>query len=271
MMNWRNMSAVTSNGAMKRLSRTDGVIGSSKTGRLLWVSAVITICFITSVGIAQPQWITVREQDGITVKRLERANNPLPAFMATGVVPGDLYDVLAVLDDVPRRTLWVAACAASVELQKTSDANRVLYHRTAAPWPIADRDAVVQINVTLDKIKKKATIRFKPSQTVQHTVSDKYVRMRIEGYYDLKQVDESKTRVKYYVDADPGGWLPDWLIRLASEKSPLKTLQGLRRRVKASKAANQYADFLNRYRQPSTPKEETKAPEAPTQQTVSPE
>ena len=152
-----------------------------------------------------------------------------------------------------------------MELQKTSDANRVLYHRTAAPWPIADRDAVVQINVTLDKIKKKATIRFKPSQTVQHTVSDKYVRMRIEGYYDLEQVDESKTRVKYYVDADPGGWLPDWLIRLASEKSPLKTLQGLRRRVKASKAANQYADFLSRYRQPSTPQEETKTPEAPTQ------
>ena len=112
MMNWRNMSAVTLSGVMKRLGRTDGIIGSSKTRRLFSVGAVLTICFLTSVGIAQPQWITVREQDGITVKRLERANNPLPAFMATGVVPGDLYDVLAVLDDVPRRTLWVAACAA---------------------------------------------------------------------------------------------------------------------------------------------------------------
>ena len=212
------------------------------------VAAVILVCLTNTTVMSKSKWVTARVKDGITVQRLERVDNPLPAFLATGTVPGDIYDVLAVLNDVPRRTLWVAACAASVELHKTSDADRVLYHRTAAPWPFADRDAVVQINVTLDRLKKKATIRFKPSRTIQHTVSDKYVRMRIDGYYDLEQVGESETRVKYFVDADPAGWIPKWLIRLASEESPLKTIQGLRRRVKASKAANQYADFLERYR-----------------------
>ena len=157
----------------------------------LWLAVTIAVCSMTTITLGQPKWVTARVEDGITVQRLERAHNPLPAFLATGTVPGDLYDVLAVLNDVPRRTLWVAACAESIELQKTSDANRVLYHRTAAPWPFADRDAVVQINVTLDQQNKKATIRFKPSRTVRHTVSDKYVRMRIEGYYDLEQVAES--------------------------------------------------------------------------------
>ena len=76
--------------------------------------------------------------------------------------------------------------------------------------------------------------------------------MRIDGYYDLEQVGASETRVKYFVDADPAGWIPKWLIRLASEESPLKTIQGLRRRVKTSKAANQYAAFLKRYRDKET-------------------
>ena len=121
--------------------------------------ALVLTCLMTTITVGQPKWVTARVEDNITVQRLERPNNPLPAFLATGEVPGDLYDVLAVLDDVPRRTLWVAACAASVELQKTSDSNRVIYHRTSAPYPFADRDAVVQINVTLDRAKKKAMIR----------------------------------------------------------------------------------------------------------------
>ena len=224
-------------------------------------TVAVLICLMTSIVMSKPKWVTARVEDGITVQRLEKPNNPLPTFLATGIVPGDIYDVLAVLNDVPRRTLWVAACAASVELQKTSDANRVLYHRTAAPWPFADRDAVVQINVTFDRVTKKATIRFKPSRTIQHTVSDKYVRMRIEGYYDLEQVGESETRVKYYVDADPAGWIPKWLIRLASEESPLRTIQGLRRRVKTSKASHQYADFLKRYRHSAASKADPTVPE----------
>ena len=232
------------------------------TCRLL--SALLIILALGATAQSKTGWETARVEDGITVQRLERSNNPLPAFLATGIVPGDLYDVLAVLNDVPRRTLWVSACAASIELQKTSDASRVLYHRTSAPWPFADRDAVVQINVTLDQSKKRATIRFKPSRTVNHTVSDEYVRMRIEGYYDLEEISPTKTRVKYYVDADPAGWIPKWLIRLASEESPLRTIQGLRRRVRESKASNQYASFLKRYRVPTVPEDNESTPTSTT-------
>ena len=28
----------------------------------------------------------------------------------------------------------------------------------------------------------------------------------------------------YQIDTDPGGWLPNWVIRMASEKNPLNTL-----------------------------------------------
>ena len=231
----------------------------------MYVTATIRFCLCVAgllsllhgTAHSKPGWETARVEDGVTVQRLVRADNSLPAFLATGIVPGDLFDVLAVLNDVPRRTQWVAACAASIELQKTSDSRRVLYHRTSAPWPFADRDAVVQITVTLDRENKKATIRFKPSRTVRYTVSDEYVRMRIEGYYDLEELSATETRVKYYVDADPAGWIPKWLIRPASEEAPLRTIQGLRRRVRDSKASKQYATFLKRYREPVNKSAET--------------
>ena len=97
------------------------------------------------------------------------------------------------------------------------------------PPLFADRDAVVQINVTLDQ-SKESNNSIQASRTVNHTVSDEYVRMRIEGYYDLEEISPTKTRVKYYVTRSR--WMDtEMAVRLASEESPLRTIQGLRRRV----------------------------------------
>ena len=205
---------------------------------------------LSPLALGQSKWTVTRVEDGITVKRLDREANPLPAFSSSGTMPGDLFDVLAVLNDVPGRMEWVHACADSKELQKTSDYERVLYHRTDVPWPFADRDAVLQINVTLDRKAKKAIIRYRPNKTVRYAANDEYVHLeKIEGHYTLEQLTNATTRVTYFVDAHPGGWIPNWLARLASEDLPYETLKNLRERVEATKASNRYKSFLARYRE----------------------
>ena len=52
----------------------------------------------------------------------ERSNNLPPAFPATGIVPGDLYDVWQLNDVLAAPFGWVPAAL----VQKTSDASRVL-------------------------------------------------------------------------------------------------------------------------------------------------
>ncbi len=57
------------------------------------------------------------------------------------------------------------------------------------------------------------------------------IRMpRLVGSYALHPV-EAGTRVVYTVDSDPGGSLPDWLIRQASKDLPYFTLRNLRERA----------------------------------------
>ena len=56
--------------------------------------------------------------------------------------------------------------------------------------------------------------------------------VKMKGHYRLRVVSESRTEVQYMIDADPGGSLPKWIVKLASESLPLETVKGLRKQVR---------------------------------------
>ncbi len=72
------------------------------------------------------------------------------------------------------------------------------------------------------------------------------VRMpRLVGFYHLEAIDAGHTRVTYQVDADPGGWLPGWLVKATTRKLPIQTIVGLRQQV--AKTRGHYEAFLRKY------------------------
>ncbi len=54
---------------------------------------------------------------------------------------------------------------------------------------------------------------------------------RLEGHWKLAGIDPGRTLVEYQVDADPGGKLPGWLVRMLSTDVPAQTLVSLREQV----------------------------------------
>ena len=67
----------------------------------------------------------------------------------------------------------------------------------------------------------------------------------LRGFYRLTALDGGRTRVVYQVYSDPGGSLPRWLARKATEKIPAETITTLRRQV--ARTRGQYQKFLDRY------------------------
>ena len=69
----------------------------------------------------------------------------------------------------------------------------------------------------------------------------------------MEMLGQNSTRVTYQIDSDPGGWLPNWIIKLASKKIPLKTLINLRKQIKRLKSQSGDVDrkkmWLDRLRQ----------------------
>ena len=67
----------------------------------------------------------------------------------------------------------------------------------------------------------------------------------LKGYWRLTPKGEDQTEVTYMVNTDPGGMLPNMLIRRITHYLPLWTLMGLRNQAKRRRGF--YESFLNKY------------------------
>lgn len=191
-------------------------------------------------------WEEVTRDKGIIVYELEVEDRDLAAFRGVGAVDGTIYEILAVLSDSSRRTEWQHRCVGAHDIARFDEFSRITYNRTAAPWPVNDRDVVLKTRIRVLEHDQIILASFRAISTPKKPKVDDVVRMPyLKGHYKLTRVGPKRTRVEYQVDADPGGWLPDWVANRASREIPIKTLLGLRRQV--DRTRGQYEDLLDRW------------------------
>ena len=176
-------------------------------------------------------WEEITRDEGVVVSRKSVPGRSLPIFRGVVTYRHSIYDVVAVLDDIPLRTKWVHRCTESKLIKKVSDFSRIIYNRTDAPWPVSDRDVIVQSKVVVDPKGQTVKISFDSLKNYRPKRSGLVRIPRLHGFYFMEMLGENKTKVTYQIDSDPGGWLPNWIIKLASKKIPLKTLINLRQQV----------------------------------------
>jgi hypothetical protein len=182
--------------------------------------------------LAKSAWKQVAKEDGITVSAREVPGRGFPTFRGVGFVGANLFDVLAVMSDVPRHTKWMDRCTDSRLLRKISETEYVTYSRTDLPWPVSDRDAVFRSKVVPRPSKLEVVIKFWAVGSRRMGEVKGVVRMkRLRGHYKLWALAPNITRVEYQVDADPGGLLPRWLAKIGTRRLPLHTIRNLRKQV----------------------------------------
>lgn len=218
--------------------------------RRIRAAALLITCIVAPLALAGPasaaSWKQLMREDGITVHSREVPGKPYLEFRGVGVVPANLFQVLAILDDTSRHCEWQANCMVSKVIKSVNEFERFLYHRLHSPWPVSDRDIVVHATVEVDLPTRTVWSRFRSATVAGHGPVKGVVRMpRLEGFYKLEWVDETHTRVTYQVMADTGGMLPTWLANRASRKLPFGTLTGMRRQAK--KFEGRYEAFHKRY------------------------
>lgn len=191
-------------------------------------------------------WAHDATESGVVVTTRTEPGRGLPVFRGVTTVDAGQYEILAVLDDIGHFTDWMAECKGARILKQVSEFERVEYNRTNAPWPVSDRDTVIRSWIEASTTKRETWARFQSVSWPGTGAVDGVVRMpRLRGYYHLQAVDDTHTRVTYQVDADPGGMLPDWLVKRTSRRLPIDTLIGLRRQV--NKTRGRYEAFMKRY------------------------
>ena len=218
-----------------------------KSPRLLLALLVAALLVMPlEAGADDAGWAVDANEKGVVVTTRTDPGRSLPVFRGVGNVDAGVFEILAVLDDISHFTEWMADCKSARIVKQINEFERVEYNRIAAPWPVSDRDTTVRSWVEASLAKNDVWARFQSMAVAGTGPVDGVVRMpRLAGFYHLEAIDVRHTKVTYQVDADPGGLLPDWLVKLTSRKLPIETLVGLRKQV--AKTRGQYETFLKKY------------------------
>lgn len=215
----------------------------------VWLSLALVLSLV-GFARANSRWRRIANEEGITVMEREVPGRGFPTFRGIGTIHASIYDVIAVISDIKRHTEWMQSLIASQLLEQVTEGQRIIYMRINSPWPVSDRDAVyrsetkvIRKNDEIDEVN--ITFRAVRSKLKVHV--DGVVRMEnLRGHYRFKALGANKTRVDYQVDADPGGWLPTWLAKLAARKLPLNTIRNMRKQV--SRTRGWYAKRIKRWK-----------------------
>jgi START domain-containing protein len=180
---------------------------------------------------ADAGWADVYVEDGVQVRERAVPQHALPDFRGEVTLDAELYDVLAVILDIPQQTEWMWQCRLSHVLRREGDAS-VVYQVLDARWPATDRDVVFRSTPSVLVPGHSLAVRFASVEDPAVPPVPDLVRMpALSGEFLLEALDSAHSRVTYTVSADPGGALPVAFLRETVRQSPFDTLVGLRRRL----------------------------------------
>ena len=189
-------------------------------------------------------WQQIKEKDGVTV--YEKDESTPPVFRVRTTIAATPVEILAVLQDWRHHLDWRPKCIESRLIEQKSLTERYIYNRTDAPWPVSDRDVVIRSRFRVSDGGRRVVSSFEAASHPKAPTVDDVVRMPyLRGHYDLRSDKKGHTVVEYQVASDPGGNLPEGLVRRESRDAAWTGVHNLRRQVERTRG--RYTEFVQRW------------------------
>ncbi|MGA7742537.1 MAG: START domain-containing protein [Polyangia bacterium] len=203
--------------------------------RLFFTTAVfMSVVSPTQFASAESErWELVGSKDDIVTYRREVAGSPVIAIRGEGVVEASILRVASVLMDTARLPQWMDRVAEARRIRATSALHYVEYERASTPFPLTDRDFVIESWVEIDGAKKQMVLRAR-SVSDPSTPLTSLVRGEVlSSTFTLTALDRGqRTRVVAEVHTDPKGSIPKWMVNLVQKSWAHTTIMGLRAQVR---------------------------------------
>ncbi len=139
-----------------------------------------------------------------------------------------LSGIVTLFDAVDEYSVWGYKVAEARLLKRVSPTEMYYYSRIDFPWPLSDRDVVLHT-----KLEQNAH-----NNTVTST------SVAVSGWVpeakDVVRLKKANTKwtlvpgtggwlyVEYYLNSDPAGNIPDWVINMALDVGPRETIKRMK-------------------------------------------
>ena len=222
------------------------------TIRLITLLLALAAAALSHAGITDdpeldPAWKLITDRNGIDVYMRHRDESRLKTFRGVGRIKlSDEYALAALLEDYDSYPRWLHFVDSAKEFQREGPLLRRLRFTTQLPWPLNDREAVLEARVeqTVSPELEAITV-YLDNRPNLLPPNENYVRFpEMEGIFQITRLANDDAEVVYQLVLDPGGYIPTWLANVLLRDAPYFTLERLRRIITLAEYQNQFFGYI---------------------------
>jgi hypothetical protein len=193
--------------------------------KLLLSAFLITICFCA---FAQESWTLVKDQDGIKVYTRRIASEKFKEVRANFELNATEDQLVGILENIPHHKDWSYGTKRTFVISKKNKDTIIYYSEVSLPWPLSNRDLVLQLSFSRDSVDHSLHIQAK-SIPGMLPANPTLVRVPFSvASWDVKILPNKLLSIQYTLSTDPGGALPAWLVNFAASVGPYNSFQKLK-------------------------------------------
>lgn len=209
--------------------------------KLLWLFVLLNL-YSTLTAQNHAPWKFRHDRHGVQVyTRKDSATGILELKLRTEA-QAKLSQLVALTNDIPNLKTWAYRLKDAYMARKVSDTEGYLYMLSDFPAPFSDRDVILHFVIRQDPNTKQV---ISSSQSAYNLIPEKdgIVRVKIiETKWIFTPLGDGKVRLEYQIKSDPAGSIPKWLVNLAADEGPIKSMLALKKLLANYHHVN--ADFI---------------------------
>ncbi len=177
--------------------------------------------------LESPDWHLDFDKNGIKIFTKDHLSSDFEAFKAEAVLNTSINNIMAVMATPGSCMEWVHGCRESWGFEEESFNRRYAYSVNDLPWPVKDRDYVLEIN-TSKNLETGAIVMNMYAVDGKMPVKDEYVRVTVqETHYFFYELPDNKTKMIWLQHTEPAGSIPSWLVNALIVDIPYKSMKAL--------------------------------------------
>lgn len=199
---------------------------------------------LTSLFGQSPEWSESKRKKGIQVFTRPFPGSNLDEFLGRAEVEASISQVIALLTDPASCKNLYHQCKELTVLSGT-EKKSVVYLRNGAPWPVNDRDLIMDRGFEQNEKTLATVMKIKRLDSNARPTPSGVTRMEnFEGVWRITPQANGKLKIEYQAHFEPGGSVPQSVINLVLTDTPYESLLNLKTLVEEGKHKETKFDWV---------------------------
>ncbi|MBS1528258.1 MAG: hypothetical protein JST19_21615 [Bacteroidetes bacterium] len=192
---------------------------------------LLILIALSSLSHGQDNWQLVRDDDGIAVYTRRLPSERFKEVKADFELNATEDQLISVLQNISHHKDWSYGTKRTFLISRKNKDTLTYYSEVSLPWPLSNRDLVIQLSFKRDSADHTLRIQAKSVPGIL-PVNPGLVRVPFSlAQWDVKVLPNKLLQIQYTLSTDPGGAIPAWLVNFAASVGPYNSFKKLRELV----------------------------------------